>query len=55
VEAQKIKELAPDYVKKLRADLGVEIVDPSLKALDESVRAHAEAAGTSDRLAQPLK
>ena len=46
VEAEKIKDLAPDYVKKLRNELGVEIVDPSLKALDESVRAQADAAGT---------
>jgi len=44
VEAQKIKELAPDYVKKLRSDLNVEIVDSSLKALDESVRAQTDAA-----------
>jgi len=45
VEAQKIKELAPDYIKKLRSDLNVDIVDPSLKALDESIRAKADAAG----------
>ncbi len=43
VESEKIKALAPDYVKKLRADLAVEITDPALKALDESVRAQAEA------------
>jgi parvulin-like peptidyl-prolyl isomerase len=54
VEAQKIKELAPDYVKKLRADLGVEIVDPSLKALDESVRAQADAAPAAG-MASPSK
>jgi parvulin-like peptidyl-prolyl isomerase len=54
VEAQKIKELAPDYVKKLRADLGVEIVDPSLKALDESVRAQADAAPATG-MASPSK
>ncbi len=47
VESQKIKELAPDYVKKLRAELNVEVTDPSLKALDESVRAQAEAAGAA--------
>ena len=47
VEAQQIKALAPDYVKKLRADLGVEITDPALKALDESVRAQAAAAETN--------
>jgi parvulin-like peptidyl-prolyl isomerase len=48
VEAQKIKELAPDYVKKLRSDLNVEIVDSSLKALDESVRARADAGGQTE-------
>jgi parvulin-like peptidyl-prolyl isomerase len=36
---QKIAKLAPDYVKKLRADYTVEIVDPNLKALDEKVQA----------------
>jgi parvulin-like peptidyl-prolyl isomerase len=36
---QKIAKLAPDYVKKLRADYAVEIVDPNLKALDEKVQA----------------
>ncbi len=55
VEAQKIKELAPDYVKKLRADLNVEIVDASLKALDESVRAHADAASPDASLVDPSK
>ena len=47
VETEKIKDLAPDYVEKLRADLQVEITDPALKSLDESVRAQAEAAGTN--------
>ncbi len=55
VEAQKIKELAPDYVKKLRAELDVEIVDPSLKALDESVRAQADAASPAADQAEPAK
>jgi parvulin-like peptidyl-prolyl isomerase len=42
---QKIAKLAPDYVKKLRAEYTVEIVDPNLKALDEKVQAaQAEAA-----------
>jgi parvulin-like peptidyl-prolyl isomerase len=54
VEAQKIKELAPDYVKKLRADLNVEITDPSLKAMDDSIRAQAEAAPAAD-LSAPAK
>lgn len=43
VEAQKIKESAADYVKGLRTELNVEVVDPGLKALDETVRAQAEA------------
>ncbi len=55
VEAQKIKELAPDYVKKLRTDLNVEIVDPSLKALDESVRAQADAASPAASVSDPAK
>jgi parvulin-like peptidyl-prolyl isomerase len=55
VEAQKIKELAPDYVKKLRTELGVEIVDPALKAMDESARAQAEAAGPGAGMAEPGK
>jgi parvulin-like peptidyl-prolyl isomerase len=55
VEADKIKELAPDYVKKLRADLNVEIVDPSLKALDESVRAKADADGPDASMVDPSK
>jgi parvulin-like peptidyl-prolyl isomerase len=42
---QKIAKLAPDFVKKLRADCAVEIVDPNLKALDEKAQAaQAEAA-----------
>jgi parvulin-like peptidyl-prolyl isomerase len=54
VEADKIKELAGPYVTQLRKDEQVEIVDPSLKALDESVRAAAEAAATNtDMSAQP--
>jgi hypothetical protein len=42
----KIKEAAPDYVKKLRTELNVEIVDPALltKTLDEKVQQQASAA-----------
>ena len=47
VEAEQIKSLAPDYVKQLRAAQGVEITDPALKALDDSVRAQADAAATN--------
>lgn len=55
VESEKIKELAPDYVKKLRSDLSVEITDPALKALDESARAQAEAAGPAAAGIAPVK
>jgi parvulin-like peptidyl-prolyl isomerase len=41
---QKIAKLAPDYVKKLRADDGVEILDPTLKAMDERAQANQAAA-----------
>jgi parvulin-like peptidyl-prolyl isomerase len=41
---QKIRKLAPDFVKKLRADQQVEITDPDLKALEEQVEAAAAAA-----------
>ena len=45
---QKLSKLAPDFVKKLRAELKVEILDPALKALDEKSQvepAAADAAG----------
>ncbi len=41
---QKIAKLAPDYVKKLRADQQVEILDANLKAMDEQLQAQAAAA-----------
>ena len=47
VESEQIKERAPAYVKNLRSELQVEITDPSLKSLDESVRAQADAASTN--------
>ncbi len=43
----KLKEAAPDYVKKLRAEYDVQIVDERLKALDEKARASAAAADAS--------
>jgi parvulin-like peptidyl-prolyl isomerase len=42
----KIGKLAPDYVKKMRADQQVQIVDPSLKTLNDQVEAQAAAAAT---------
>jgi parvulin-like peptidyl-prolyl isomerase len=55
VESEQIKTLAPAYVKNLRAALSVVITDPTLKALDASVRAQAEAAGTNADAADPAK
>lgn len=46
VESEKMKDQANDYIKGLRKELDVQIVDPQLKALDESVRSRAEAAAT---------
>lgn len=43
----KMAKLAPDYVKKLRAEFKVEIVDPALKAMDEKVQASQEAAAAA--------
>ena len=42
--SMKLKEGAPDYVKKLRTEYDVQIVDERLKALDEKARAAAAAA-----------
>jgi parvulin-like peptidyl-prolyl isomerase len=53
VETESLKKLAPDYVKKLRADQDVEIVDPALKALDDAVRAQAASADTNAPAADP--
>jgi parvulin-like peptidyl-prolyl isomerase len=53
VESQKIKELAPAYIKKLRLAQQVEITDPTLKAMDESLRAQADAASTNAADADP--
>ena len=55
VESEKIKDLAPDYVKQLRSDLSVEITDPTLKALDESVRAQAAVASPAADGVAPAK
>ena len=55
VESEQIKKLAPAYVKNLRAELAVEITDPTLKSLDESVRAQADAAMSNTNLANPAQ
>jgi len=44
---QKVRKLAPDFVKKLRADQQVEILDPDLKAMEEQAQAAAAAADTT--------
>jgi parvulin-like peptidyl-prolyl isomerase len=52
---QKIAKLAPDYVKKLRADGQVEIIDPGLKSLDEKVQASQAAAAAETPAVEPGK
>lgn len=47
VESQKLAKLAPDYIKKLRTDQKVEILDANLKAADEQVQAAAAAADST--------
>ena len=37
LEAQKIKEKAPAYITKLRQEMGVEILDPTLKAATDAI------------------
>ena len=43
----KIAKLAPNFVKQLRADQKVEILDPNLKSLDEQVQASQAAAAAA--------
>lgn len=43
----KIGKLAPAFVKKLRVDEQVEIVDPKLKSMDEQLQAAADAAAAA--------
>jgi parvulin-like peptidyl-prolyl isomerase len=43
----KIKKLAPDYVKQLRVEYKVQIVDPTLKDEDEAAQAAAAAAASA--------
>ncbi|HEX7652490.1 MAG TPA: peptidylprolyl isomerase [Verrucomicrobiae bacterium] len=37
LETEKLRELAPDYVQKLRKEYGVEIVDPALQAQEQAL------------------
>ena len=58
MENLKIAKLAPDFIKKLRADQKVEILDADLKAADEQVQANeaaAAAAAGSDTAPAPAK
>jgi peptidyl-prolyl cis-trans isomerase C len=49
LETQKIKTLAPAFIKKLRGDQQVEIVDANLKAMDEKLQeAQSQAAAAGD-------
>jgi parvulin-like peptidyl-prolyl isomerase len=54
-----MSKLAPDYVKKLRAEYKVEILDPALKAMDAKVQASQAAAAaeaaTPEPAAEPAK
>ena len=45
---QKIKKLAPAYVKQLRAEYKVQILDPTLQAEDEAAAAAADSAAAED-------
>jgi peptidyl-prolyl cis-trans isomerase D len=49
VEADKVKDLAPAYVKNLRKELGVEVVDPNLKSMDDNLRTRFEGTQGSDQ------
>ena len=49
----KIRKLAPDYVKKLRADQQVEIADPDLKAMYDQFEVQAAAAAAAAQAEQP--
>ncbi|HZL79237.1 MAG TPA: peptidylprolyl isomerase [Candidatus Limnocylindrales bacterium] len=55
VEVEKIKTLAPDFVKKMRAEYKVEILDPALKAMDEKMQASMDAAAAAPVMAEPAK
>jgi parvulin-like peptidyl-prolyl isomerase len=44
---QQIARLAPDYIKKLRADQQVQVTDPDLKAMDEQFQANQAAAAAA--------
>jgi parvulin-like peptidyl-prolyl isomerase len=47
-------KLAPDFVKKMRAEYKVEILDPILKSMDEKMQASMDAAG-APVMAEPAK
>jgi peptidyl-prolyl cis-trans isomerase C len=49
----KIRKLAPDYIRKLRTDEKVEILDAALKSQDEQVQAAQAAAAAAAAAASP--
>jgi len=49
----KIKKLAPDYVKQLRTEYKLEILDPSLKAEDDDLQTQAAAAAAAPDAGAP--
>ena len=44
LESDKMKEVAPAYITKLRADLGVVILDPTLKAQSDELMSQTNSA-----------
>jgi len=44
IESESVGKLAPAYLKKLRAELGVELLDPTLKSLEEKLQAMQDSA-----------
>jgi len=48
LEGEQIRDLAPAFVKKLRAESTLEILDPSLKALDQIMQDAATNAPAAD-------
>ena len=51
----KIRKLAPDYIRKLRAEQQVEIQDADLKSQDEQIQANQAAAAAAPPAATGMK
>jgi parvulin-like peptidyl-prolyl isomerase len=54
-EGESITKLAPAYLKKLRAELGVELLDPALKSLEEKLQAMQDAAAEAPAAPESTK